>query len=69
MKVPEEISINSIPKELLRVFSKEKTDPGENTMLKTVMTVRQMFETFFDIIGILFIATPSIIYKDLINRL
>ncbi len=38
-------------------------------MLKTVMTVRQMFETFFDIIGILFIATPSIIYKDLINRL
>lgn len=58
VKVPEEISINFIPKELLRVFSKEKTDPGENAMLKTVMTVRQMFETFFDIIGILFIATP-----------
>jgi len=56
VKVPDGIRTNSIPKVLVYVFSKAKTETEKKMLLKTKMI--HMLERFFDIMDTLLIATP-----------
>jgi hypothetical protein len=56
VKVPDGIRTNSIPKVLVYVFWKAKTETEKKMLLKTKMI--HMLERFFDIMDTLLIATP-----------
>ena len=58
VNVPDGIRINSIPKELENFFSKAKTEAEKKMLLKTRERNMHMLEKFFNVVDILFMATP-----------
>ena len=58
VNVPDGIRVNSMPKELVNVFSKAKTEAEKKMLLKTSKRHTQKLEKFFNVVDILLIATP-----------
>jgi len=58
VKVPEGIRVNSIPKELVTVFSKAKAEPEKRMLLKTSKRHTHWHEKFFNGLVVRRMATP-----------
>ena len=58
VNVPDGIRVNSMPKELVNVFSKAKTEAEKKMLLKTSKRHTQKLKKFFDGVVDLPIATP-----------
>jgi hypothetical protein len=58
VNVPEGIRVNSIPKELVTVFSKATAEPEKRMLLKTSKMHTHRREKFFDGMVVRLISTP-----------